>query len=125
MRASRFQQEYSGILGEFWKAHAEKELEELRQDLANGDITIDENGVARNKIGRAVMSDLLEKLLIVTDDIDEEATKAAREAELAAFTAEYKKNYTGPSEEEIAEMRAAFGPGQTIVNIITGTIITL
>lgn len=125
MRASRFYQEYSGMLGEFWKAHAEKELEELRQDLATGDITIDENGVARNKIGRAVMSDLLEKLLIVTDDIDEEATKAAREAELAAFTAEYKKNYTGPSEEELAEMRAEFGPGHKIVNIITGTSIIL
>ena len=47
MRASRFYQEYSGMLGEFWKAHAEKELEELRQDLATGDITIDENGVEK------------------------------------------------------------------------------
>lgn len=38
------------------------------------------------------------------------------------FVAEYRearKNYV-PSEEEMFEMRAAFGPGETVVDIITG-----
>ena len=32
----------------------------------------------------------------------------------------YAKNYRGPSEEEQFEMRAAFGPGAQVVNVLTG-----
>jgi len=40
---------------------------------------------------------------------------------LDKFLSEYRKANTGPvSAEQRAEMRAAFGPGQTVVNIITG-----
>ena len=49
-----------------------------------------------------------------------EATAAKREAQTAAFLDSYRKNYKGPSEEEKAEMRAAFGTGTTVVNVITG-----
>ena len=45
---TRFERELSGALGAYWKNSAEKELEEIRKDLAEGKITIDENGVARN-----------------------------------------------------------------------------
>ena len=42
-------------------------------------------------------------------------------AYLDKFLSEYRKANTGPvSAEQRAEMRAAFGPGQTVVNIITG-----
>lgn len=37
----------------------------------------------------------------------------------------YRKNYRGPSEEELFEMRAAFGPGETVVNILTGDTYTV
>jgi len=53
---------------------------------------------------------------------DMEATQAARDADTTAFLAEYReaqKNHT-PSAEEMFEMRAAFGPGTTVVNVITG-----
>lgn len=33
----------------------------------------------------------------------------------------YRKNYRGPSEEEMLEARAAFGAGARVVNIFTGT----
>jgi hypothetical protein len=32
----------------------------------------------------------------------------------------YAKNYKGPSHEDIFEMRAAFGPGAQVVNVLTG-----
>ena len=32
----------------------------------------------------------------------------------------YRRNYKGPSEEELFEMRAAFGAGARVVNAITG-----
>ena len=122
---TRFEKELSGALGAFWKNSAEKELEEIRKDLAEGKITIDENGVARNCIGRVLMSDMLEKLTYVTDEVDEEATKAARDEEVTRSLAEYRRNAKPASEEELSEMRAAFGEGQTIVNILTGERITL
>jgi len=32
----------------------------------------------------------------------------------------YAKNYKGPSQEDMFEMRAAFGPGAQVVNVLTG-----
>jgi hypothetical protein len=32
----------------------------------------------------------------------------------------YRKNYKGPSQEDMFEMRAAFGPGAQVVNVLTG-----
>ena len=122
---TRFERELSGALGAYWKNSAEKELEEIRKDLEAGKITIDENGVARNCIGRVLMSDMLEKLTYVTDEVDAEATKAARDEEVTRSLADYRRNAKPASEEEISEIRAAFGEGQTIVNILTGERITL
>lgn len=126
MRKTRFQQEISGDLGEYWQKSAMKELEDLRNDLEKGDLTIDENGIARNKIGRAVMSDLLERLMYLRlPNLNEEATIAAREKEVEESIAEYKRNYQPPTDEYLAEMKAAFGEGTTVVDIISGATIQL
>ena len=117
---TRFERELSGALGAFWKNSAEKELAGIKADLENGKITIDENGVARNCIGRVLMSDMLEKLTYVTDKVSVEATMAAREDEATRSLAEYRRNARPASAEELDEMRAAFGEGQTVVNILTG-----
>ena len=122
---TRFQRELSGELGAYWKSSAEKELEKIREELETGKITIDENGVARNCIGRVLMSDMMEKLSYITDAADEEATRAAREEETAAFLEGYRKANRKRSTEELSEMRAAFGTGTTVVDIITGERIPL
>jgi hypothetical protein len=51
-----------------------------------------------------------------------EAHTAAYEAETAAFLAEYRRNRSNRrlSAEERFEMRAAFGPGVEVVDVITG-----
>lgn len=122
---TRFMKELNGDLGAYWKAEAEKELARIKADLEAGQITIDENGVARNCIGRALMDDMLEKLALVTDKADRSATEAARAAENAEFLEEYRRNRKPHSAEEIAEMRSAFGAGTKVVDIITGETITL
>lgn len=122
---TRFMKELNGDLGAFWKAEAEKELARIKADLGAGKITIDEDGVARNCIGRALMDDMLEKLALVTDKADRSATEAARAAENAEFLEEYRRNRKPHSAEEIAEMRSAFGPGTKVVDIINGETINL
>ena len=122
---TRFMKELNGDFGAFWKAEAEKELARIKVDLEAGRITIDENGVARNCIGRALMDDMLEKLSLVTDKANTSATEAARAAENAEFLEEYRRNRKPHSAEEIAEMRSAFGAGTKVVDIITGETITL
>lgn len=122
---TRFQRELSGELGEFWKKEAEKQLDKVRAELAEGKISIDAEGVARNCIGRVLMDDLLEQLGIVTDKVNAEATRAARETENAAFLAEYRARRNAPSAEELAEMRGTFGAGATVVDALTGEKIIL
>ena len=122
---TRFQRELCGNLGAFWQRQAKAELERVKADLDSGEITIDEAGVARNCIGRALMDDLLEKLILVTDKADSAATRAAREAEVQANLESYRASRKAPSAEELAEMRAAFGAGTKVVNVITGEEIQL
>ena len=122
---TRFQRELSGELGTFWQRQAEAELEQVKADLDSGEITINEAGVARNCIGRALMDDLLEMLVLVTDKADSAATQAAREAEVKADLESYRAARRAPSAEEMAEMRAAFGEGSTVVDVLTGEKIFL
>ena len=122
---TRFQRELCGDLGAFRQRQAKAELERVKADLDSGEITIDEAGVARNCIGRALMDDLLEKLILVTDKADSATTRAAREAEVQADLESYRASRKAPSAEELAEMRAAFGPGTKVVDVITGEEILL
>lgn len=122
---TRFMAELSGKFGAYWKAEAERELTEVKADLEAGRITIDDNGVARNCIGRVVMADMLEKIALVTDKVDTEATALVRDAEVEESLRECRANKHPYSAEEMAEMRAAFGPGETIVNVLTGDKIRL
>lgn len=116
---TRFERELSGTLGDYWKVSAEMELKQIEKDLNEGKITIDASGVARNHIGRVLMNDLLEKLAYITDEVDIEATQAARTAEVSKSLENYRRNARPTSCEEFNEMRAAFGKEQIVANIIT------
>ena len=122
---TRFEKELSGALGEYWKKEAERELDNIRKDLDEGRITIDEFGVARNCVGRALKNDMLEKVMMVSYRVNAEATRKECEKEAMTAFETYRANYTGPSEEELFEMRAAYGKGTTVVDVITGKKIKL
>jgi hypothetical protein len=109
------------VRGQGWIPDRVKMAEEASRCAASGTVT---DGVFRwNSNGNVPPQDILNLLQAEEAiDFDMEATQAAREADTTAFLAEYReaqKNHT-PSAEEMFEMRAAFGPGTTVVNVITG-----
>lgn len=69
---------------------------------------------------RVPPADVVEFFAYLDEAIDVDACAAARDADTAAFLAEYRAIYTGPSDEERAEARAAMGPGVEMVNVVTG-----
>ena len=72
------------------------------------------------------MADLLAAWLFLglITETQADATMAAREIRDAAFIAEYREAQDNRTAEEVAadtaEMRAAFGSGETVVNVLTG-----
>ena len=121
---TRFESELNGSLGAFWKAEAEKELARVKADYEGKKITIDADGVARNCIGRVLMDDMLEKLAMVTNEVDIESTREARSEEVSRELKVYRASRRERSKEERWEMRAAFGEGATVIDVISGRRIT-
>lgn len=120
---TRFEQELSGRLGMFWKKSAEKLIQKTKEDIATGKITIDENGVARNEIGRVIMSDLEEVVSIIAPKgYSSEATREERKKETEKFLRDYRKRQEKQvmSAEEMNEMRNTFGKGTVVVDVLTG-----
>jgi len=75
---------------------------------------------------RPLMADAMQELedAGLVDETTVTRTAVAREAHTTAFLKEYRVAQSQRSAEQIAEerweARAAFGPGETIVNMITG-----
>jgi hypothetical protein len=81
------------------------------------------DGVARWTTSGQVLPDdcaALAARLDLAPGMDLAATAAARDAETAAFLNEYRASVHRPDAEQLAEMRAAFGPDQVVVNVISG-----
>jgi hypothetical protein len=94
------------------------------------DFNIDNNGVIRwNSSGNVPPADILAEFLAAGMVSPEEVLRstAMKEEEDTAFLRAYiaRRQKTGYSEEEMYEMRAAFGPGETVVDMFTGQEITL
>jgi hypothetical protein len=125
MKMSRFVNELRGEFGSFWKNKAEEEIEKMSAEVANGQVTIDDDGVARNRIGRVLMEDQMEILSFTDWRFSKEATRKAREEEVAKSINAYKKNARTPSFEEMSEIRNAFGAGTKVVDVLSGKTIQL
>lgn len=103
-----------------WRAkHEAREFERLAAKLPV-DATIRDGVIRWNSNDRVPPSEVVAVAVKIGLPVDEAKSTAARNAEQAAFLAEYRANYKGPSAEERFEARAAFGPGHELVNIITG-----
>ena len=84
-----------------------------------------ENGVIRyNSNGQVPPAECVALAIHIGLPVNVEACGTAREIELDAFLAEYRKNYKDPTAEERFEARAAHGPGVKLVNVLTGTEFT-
>lgn len=122
---TRFEQEISGHLGEFWQKDAEKEVQKAVAE-ADRNAVVDENGaISWKSNGRYLMDDFCEKLEYAGYNFSREATKNARQLQVAKELDDYRKNWKEPSEEEKEEMRKEYGAGTTIVDVLSGRKIQL
>ena len=140
MRQTRFQQEISGELdrqvaertGEpnkhFWQKNAEKEVAWVLNKYENGELLIDETGIATwVSNGNAIPQECVEKAIYGGLPINAELTREFRDRQTEKSLREYRermKNHVY-SDEELFEMRAAFGAGALVVDAITGRRIQL
>ena len=127
---TRFEMNLNGVYGDYWKKDAEREIKKMEERQINGEILFGADGVVRWKSNNRVMPSDCRVVLSKTayrDLFDEEASKAAEEAETAAFLQSYRKRQANRriSAEERYEMQAAFGKGATVVDVITGRTIRL
>lgn len=122
---TRFEQEITGLLGEYWKKQAEQDL--LRSvDRADKDAVVDEDGAIRWKSnGQYLMDDFCEKLEYAGYLFSREETSKKRERQVEESLAQYRKNYRGLSSEFLAEARAVFGKGCTIVDVLSNMEVKL
>ena len=140
MSIMRFKQEISGELdrqvaerkGEpnthFWQRHAEAEVARVVKQYEDGELLIDGYGVAYwASNNRAVPEEYADMGKYGGLPIDLEMTKKLEDKQTEQSLAEYRERmmhhvYT---EEELGEMRNAFGEGATVVDVITGRRIRL
>ena len=123
---TRFQRELSGELGAYWKKHAEEEIAKMQERVDNDEIRTNIGGGAFwNSNGNYLPSDCAEILSYTDFPFSLEETNRARKEQTAAFLEDYRKRSHTPSEEKKAEMRAAFGRGTTVVDVLSGQKITL
>lgn len=101
----------------FWKRQAEKNREYIRENAYE-----DEDGILRWKTKDNPIPESTFREAYVEQP---EGQVEARRKHTDEVLRKYRENYTPPSEEQKAEMRAAFGEGETVVNAITGERIEL
>ena len=122
---TRFYQEITGVLGGYWKKDATKRVQDYVEE-AKMKADVDSNGAIRWKNnGNYLMDDYCEVLEYAGYPFSREATKAARDAQVAEKLAAYRANPPMMTDEDIAEMRAAFGSGTSVVDVISGQQILL
>ena len=120
---TRFEQELSGELGEYWKDSAEAQIREMQYKADNGYIGIDPDGaVYWTRNGNYLSESSVEALRHTDLHFSPEATEVARNIQVALALERYTHSTTA---DERMEMRAAFGKGTTLVNLITGEKIRL
>lgn len=124
---TRFEQELNGMCGEFWKKDAQKRIVD-NVAKAEKDAIVEESGAIKWKSnGNYIPDDFCEVLEYAGYPFSRKATADARAKQTAEHIAEYKRLNANRkySDEEIFEMRAAFGPGAIVVDAITGKKIRL
>lgn len=85
-RMNTFELELAGERGEFWQKDARKRLEKVKNDIVSGDITFDSTGVARNCLGRVVMSDMADIIEQASKDINCNSFSVGRNTKISMIS---------------------------------------
>lgn len=104
------------------KEYFKKDSERVEKNF-DTETYFDDNGVIRWKSNNSVPpKDILEFWAYREKPFNYKLAEQTRKKEDDEFLEEYRKQMANhqPSEEELFEMRAAFGEGTTVVNVFTG-----
>ena len=105
------------------------EAEFAARRAADGTLAVGPDGIGRWTTNGSVIPDdsaALFAALGLAPGLDVAATAAARDAEVREVLARYRASQPAePSPEQLTEMRAAFGAGATVVDVITGRVTRL
>lgn len=124
---TRFQMEISGKLGDWWKKNAENEVIKAMKYAAENALVEEDGAILWKSSYNYLPDDYCEKLEYGGYNFSREATKIKREIQSNKFIEEYRESMKNHvySEEELYEMRSAFGKGSCVVDIITNKKIYL
>lgn len=85
------------------------------------DAVVDQAGVVRWKTnGQVPPREVLEFWAYAQKPFDLEASLRALEEDVERFIQEYRRRWRPPGPEALAELRAAFGPGAVVVDVLAG-----
>ena len=103
-----------------------KKTREFSDSLSN-DATICDGVMKWKSNNHCVPRDVAELAIYIGLPVDMDKHEKARDEETERFLASYRKQQKNRkrTQEELFEMRAAFGIGETVIDIITGERITL
>lgn len=122
---SWFSNAISGKFGEGSKSVAEVEADKAVKMVSEEAIKDEDGALCWKSNGSYLMDDMIEMLVYKDYDFSPEATSRKRKEQDAKFLEEYRSRPHVISDEELYEMRAAFGKGTTIVDVLTGEKIQL
>lgn len=122
---TRFQQEISGALGEYWAKSAEKDIERAIENARENAITDLDGAIKWKSNGKYLMDDICEMLEYAGYPFSRIATKMSREVQVEKDLEEYRNKWQEPSDEEKAEMRNIFGSNTEVFDIVVGRSIQL
>lgn len=125
MYKSYFKKAVDGEFGEAIKIRTENEVMDLVMEAKREAIVEPDGAIRWIKSGNYVPDDCCEMLEWANYPFDREATAIKRDKQIDEFIKEYRSQPHQYTEEELYEMRSAFGEEETIVNVITGERITL
>lgn len=98
------------------------------KDFLSNAIVEEDGAIKWESNGRYLMKDTMENVIANGfNEFSVEATNRKRDAQNSRFIQEYKERTekVGYSNEEIQEMRNAFGKGAKVVDVLTGKVIEL
>jgi hypothetical protein len=114
----------TGVAGRTVHRACASEAAWLARQAAAGTVAVGPDGAGRWAASGQVIPGDSAVLLVglgLAPALDLAATAAAHDAETAEVLARYRATHRDPAPaEELAEMRAAFGPGTRVINVITG-----
>lgn len=134
---TRFEQEISGLLDKqvaerkgtennhFWERSAKAEVEKAVKEADEKAIVEEDGAIRWIASGNYLPDDFCEKLEYAGYAFSRTATREAKDRQVDESLKAYRSQKHTYSFEEMAEMRAAFGEGQVIVDIITGEQIAI